>query len=78
MLAILYRRTGLKELAGREAAAFADQKDDPSANTFALEYLRKHGEVTQESVVWHVHDLDHKGPAEVTASADLLPSQQVP
>jgi tetratricopeptide (TPR) repeat protein len=64
-LAILYRRLGLKDKASVEAAYFADQKDDPTASTFALEYLRKHHEIAQESVPWHVHDLDHKGADEV-------------
>lgn len=45
----------MKEKAEREAAAFADQKDDPTANTYALEFLAKHPEVTAESVPWHVH-----------------------
>jgi tetratricopeptide (TPR) repeat protein len=60
-LAILYRRLGLKEKAAQEAATFADQKDDPTANIYALEYLRKHTEVASESVVWHAHDLDNAG-----------------
>jgi tetratricopeptide (TPR) repeat protein len=64
-LAILYRRLGLKDKASVEAAYFADQKDDPTASTFALEYLRKHHEIAQESVPWHVHDLDRKGTDEV-------------
>ena len=63
-LAILYRRLGLKDKASVEAAYFADQKDDPTASTFALEFLRKHHEIAQESVPWHVHDLDHKGADE--------------
>jgi hypothetical protein len=45
----------MKDAAAREAAAFADQKDDPTANTYALEYLRTHPDVTAESVPWHVH-----------------------
>jgi tetratricopeptide (TPR) repeat protein len=58
-LSILYRRLGMKAEAAVEAAKFADQKDDPTANTFALEYLRKHDEVAEESVPWHIHsDLD--------------------
>jgi len=56
-LAILYRRTGEKQKAAIESAKFADQKDDPTASTFALEFLRKHPEVASESVVWHTHDL---------------------
>jgi tetratricopeptide (TPR) repeat protein len=65
-LAILYRRLGLKDKAAIESAAFADQKDDPTASTFALEYLRKHREIAQESVPWHIHDLDHRGADETT------------
>jgi tetratricopeptide (TPR) repeat protein len=56
-LAILYRRLGDKPRAAIESAKFADQKDDPTASAFALEFLRKHPEVASESVVWHTHDL---------------------
>jgi Flp pilus assembly protein TadD len=55
MLSIVYRRLGRKDDAAREAAAFADQKDDPTANPYALEWLAKHPEITSESVPWHVH-----------------------
>lgn len=55
ILSIVYRRLGMKEQAAREAAYFADQKDDPTATTYALEFLRKHPDVTAESVVWHIH-----------------------
>ncbi len=56
-LAILYRRTGDKQKAAIESAKFADQKDDPTASTYALEFLAKHPEVASESVVWHTHDI---------------------
>jgi tetratricopeptide (TPR) repeat protein len=56
-LAILYRRLGQKDKASFEAARFADEKDDPTASAYALEFLRNHPEVTSESVVWHTHDL---------------------
>ena len=56
-LAILYRRTGEKQKAAVESAKFADQKDDPTASTYALEFLAKHPEVAAESVVWHTHDI---------------------
>jgi tetratricopeptide (TPR) repeat protein len=56
-LAILSRRLGQKEKAAIESAKFADQKDDPTASTYALEFLGKHPEVASESVVWHTHDL---------------------
>jgi tetratricopeptide (TPR) repeat protein len=67
-LAILYRRLGEKEKAAIESAKFADQKDDPTASTYALEFLGKHPEVAAESVVWHTHDLTGdpiKRPAEI-------------
>lgn len=56
-LAILYRRMGERDKASREAAAFAEQKDDPGATTYALEFLRKHPELANESVTWHTHNL---------------------
>jgi tetratricopeptide (TPR) repeat protein len=56
-LAILYRRLGEKDKARVESAKFADQKDDPTASTYALMFLRKHPEVASESVAWHTHDL---------------------
>jgi tetratricopeptide (TPR) repeat protein len=55
VLSILYRRLGMKAIAAIEAAAFADQKDDPTASTYALEYLRDHPEIASESVPWHTH-----------------------
>ena len=66
ILSIVYRRLGLKEDATREAAIFADQKDDPTANTYALDFLRTHPEVTAESVPWHVHrqsEIDATAPS---------------
>jgi tetratricopeptide (TPR) repeat protein len=56
-LAIIYRRLGEKEKSAIESAKYADQKDDPPASVYALEFLGKHPEVAAESVVWHVHDL---------------------
>ena len=61
-LAILYRRLGEKARAAIESAKFADQKDDPTASVYALEFLRKHPEVAAESVVWHTHDLTGDAP----------------
>ena len=78
-LSILYRRLGLKDKAREQAAYFADQKDDPTASTVALDYLRKHHEIAQESVPWHTHDLDGRG---TERSSDVqeqnLPSQSIP
>jgi len=61
-LAILYRRLGDKQKAALESAKFADQKDDPTASTYALEFLRNNPEVAGESVVWHTHDLTGDAP----------------
>ena len=53
ILAIVYRRLGDKAKAAEQAAIFADQKDDPTANSYALDYLRTHSEIASESVPWH-------------------------
>jgi tetratricopeptide (TPR) repeat protein/nitrate/TMAO reductase-like tetraheme cytochrome c subunit len=63
-LAILYRRLGDKTKAAIESAKFADQKDDPTASEYALQFLRKHPEVASESVGWHTHDLTGDKPKE--------------
>jgi tetratricopeptide (TPR) repeat protein len=62
-LSILYRRLGMKPEAAIESARFADQKDDPTANTYALEFLRNHDEIAAESVPWHVHSDIDMGPS---------------
>ena len=56
-LAIIYRRLGDKQKSAIESAKYADQKDDPPASVYALEFLGKHPEVAAESVAWHTHDL---------------------
>ena len=64
-LAILYRRLGMKKQAAVESAAFADQKDDPTASTDALEFLRGHTDLAAETVPWHVHtDIGAAGQTE--------------
>lgn len=54
-LAILYRRMGMKQEAASEAAQYAIKRIDPGAPTYSLDYLRKHPEISNESVPWHVH-----------------------
>jgi tetratricopeptide (TPR) repeat protein len=54
-LAILYRRQGMKKQAAAEAAQYVAKRVDPSAPTYSLDYLRKHPEISIESVPWHVH-----------------------
>jgi tetratricopeptide (TPR) repeat protein len=54
-LAILYRRMGMKQQAAQEASLYTIKRIDPSAPTYSLEYLRKHPEISTESVPWHIH-----------------------
>jgi len=54
-LAILYRRMGMKQQAAQEASLYAIKRIDPGAPTYSLEYLRKHPEISTESVPWHMH-----------------------
>lgn len=59
-LAILYRREGDKQKAAKEAQLYAIKRIDPGAPTYSLEFLRKHPEISIESVPWHMHtDLTH-------------------
>ncbi|MEG9434634.1 tetratricopeptide repeat protein [Edaphobacter sp. HDX4] len=73
ILSIVYRRLGMNDRAAHEAAMFADQKDDPTASTYALEYLRKHTEVANETVPWHTHSDLPVQPS--TAKRDGTPAQ---
>jgi tetratricopeptide (TPR) repeat protein len=54
-LAVLYRRAGMKKEAARESAQYAIKYVDPGAPTYSLEFLRKHPEISIESVPWHMH-----------------------
>ena len=54
-LAILYRRLGQKERASEQAELFATKQVDPGAPTYSLDFLRKHPEISTESVPWHMH-----------------------
>jgi tetratricopeptide (TPR) repeat protein len=74
ILSIVYRRLGMADKASREAAMFADQKDDPTASTYALEFLRKHTEVANETVPWHTHS-DVTTPAPQQARQGGPPAQ---
>ena len=56
-LMLVYRKLGRTEEAKREAKIFADLKDDPGALSLANQFLRRHPEMSNESVYWHVHDL---------------------
>jgi Flp pilus assembly protein TadD len=54
-LAILYRRMGMKQQAAQEASLYTIKRIDPEAPTYSLDYLRKHPEISTESVPWHIH-----------------------
>ena len=60
-LMLIFRKLGMKEEAKRESKIFADLKDDPGALPLANMFLRKHPEMSNESVFWHVHDLQVSG-----------------
>jgi tetratricopeptide (TPR) repeat protein len=54
-LAVLYRRMGMKKQAEQEQALLLTEKDDPESLTRSLVYLRKHPDISAESVPWHIH-----------------------
>ena len=66
ILALVYRRLGMKNKAAEEAALFADEKDDPTASMAGLGFMEKHTAVPGEIAPWHVHVL-----------ADMRPSAQL-
>ncbi|MBV9762496.1 MAG: tetratricopeptide repeat protein [Acidobacteriaceae bacterium] len=57
-LSLIYRELGMREKSAEEARLYAEQKSDPSANKYAISYLRDHPEVVRETVPWHVHNLE--------------------
>jgi tetratricopeptide (TPR) repeat protein len=57
-LMLVFRKLGRNDDAKREAKIFADLKDDPAALSLANQFLRKHPEMSNESVYWHVHALN--------------------
>jgi Tfp pilus assembly protein PilF len=57
-LMLVYRKLGRTEDAKREAKIFADLKDDPGALSLANQFLHRHPEMSNESVFWHVHNLN--------------------
>ena len=54
-LAILYYRKGMKKLAHQQAEQYNIKRIDPGAPTYSLDYLRKHPEISIESIPWHLH-----------------------
>lgn len=54
-LSILYHRMGMSDKAEHEQAMFKDEKADPAAPTYSLNYLHDHPETSNESVPWHMH-----------------------
>jgi len=60
-LMLIFRKLDMKDDAKREAKIFAELKDDPGALPLANLFLRKHPEMSNESVYWHIHDLAPAG-----------------
>ena len=47
---------------------FVTKKVDPGAPTYSLDFLRKHPEISIESVPWHVHtDMPHTDNGEIVS-----------
>jgi Flp pilus assembly protein TadD len=54
-LSILYHRLGMVKEAAEQQALFVTEKVNSNARTYSLDYLRKHPEISVESIPWHVH-----------------------
>jgi tetratricopeptide (TPR) repeat protein len=70
-LAVLYARKGLKDKAAEQAALYATKRIDPAAPTYSLDFLRKHPEISTESVPWHMHTDLKPGAASASGGAGL-------
>lgn len=51
----IYQRLGLRKQAAEQQAYFVDRKDDPGATPLAHGFLKKHPEVANESVPYHIN-----------------------
>jgi tetratricopeptide (TPR) repeat protein len=54
-LAVLYRRLGMRDKADQQAKLYADEKEDPSATTTALNFLHTDQALYRESLPSHIH-----------------------
>ena len=70
-LAVLNRRMGHQAEAEREQTMLIDEKIDPGAPTYALDYIRAHPEISLETVPWHVHSSDAVPAADPVAVAAI-------
>jgi tetratricopeptide (TPR) repeat protein len=61
-LSSVYSKLGLKDLATREAAAYAEELDNPAVAYLARSYWTSHPAVASESVRSHVHGQDSLNP----------------
>jgi len=69
-LSILYHRKGMTEEAGRQLALFKTEKINSDARTYSLDYLKKHPEISIESVPWHIHSDIPEAENEASSSAN--------
>ncbi|MEP6636374.1 MAG: tetratricopeptide repeat protein [Acidobacteriota bacterium] len=60
-LMLIFRKLGMQQEAKREGKIFAELKDDPGALPLANSFLRRHPEMSNESVFWHIHELAPAG-----------------
>ncbi|HUZ96390.1 MAG TPA: tetratricopeptide repeat protein [Edaphobacter sp.] len=54
-LSILYHRMGMIKQAKEQQALFVTEKVNSNARTYSLGYLRRHPEISTESIPWHLH-----------------------
>jgi len=72
----IYQRLGLKKQAAEQQAYFVDRKDDPNAASFAHDFLKKHPEVANESVPYHINFASVVEPADTPATQAMKERQQ--
>lgn len=55
-LSLIYDKLRMKQEAAREAALYAEHRDDPGAGLLALEWRYEHPDVAHESEPYHLHE----------------------
>ncbi len=72
----IYQRLGMKKQAAEQQAYFVDRKDDPNAASFAHEFLKKHPEIANESVPYHINFATLNEPANIPATQAMKERRQ--
>ena len=70
-ISLICERLGMRDLAAKEASAYAAQKKDPTVTGLAQDFWRKHPEVADELHPYHVHGVAMRKETETTVGGPM-------